>query len=101
CCARSFLTRCPSRRSSDLALRSWPGWDTFPVSSSRTPWLPLSITSLRNSAMAETPLFDRGMATRRAVLGDQHVDGATARKTDFEDRKSTRLNSSHVKISYA
>ncbi len=35
--------------------------------------------------MAETPLFDRGMATRRAVLGDQHVDGATARKTDFDD----------------
>lgn len=35
--------------------------------------------------MANSPLFERGMATRRAVLGDQHVDGATARKTDFDD----------------
>ncbi len=35
--------------------------------------------------MAKSPLFERGMATRRAVLGDQHVDGATARKTDFDD----------------
>ena len=30
-------------------------------------------------------LFQRGMATRRAVLGDAHVDGATARKTAFDD----------------
>lgn len=35
--------------------------------------------------MAKSPLFERGMATRRAVLGDHHVDGATARKTDFDD----------------
>ena len=30
-------------------------------------------------------LFQRGMATRRAVLGDAHVNGATARKTAFDD----------------
>ena len=35
--------------------------------------------------MAEADLFERGMATRRSVLGDAHVDGATARKTDFDD----------------
>ncbi|RYE84080.1 MAG: 4-carboxymuconolactone decarboxylase [Hyphomicrobiales bacterium] len=35
--------------------------------------------------MAETTLYDRGMATRRAVLGDSHVDGATARMTAFDD----------------
>ena len=35
--------------------------------------------------MADTALFDRGMATRRAVLGDSHVDAATARKTSFDD----------------
>lgn len=35
--------------------------------------------------MADTSLFDRGMVTRRAVLGDQHVDNATARITDFDD----------------
>lgn len=35
--------------------------------------------------MADRGLFDRGMATRRAVLGDSHVDAATARKTPFDD----------------
>jgi 4-carboxymuconolactone decarboxylase len=30
------------------------------------------------------PLFTRGMATRRAVLGDAHVDGANASQTDFD-----------------
>lgn len=28
--------------------------------------------------------YDRGMATRRAVLGDQHVDGAIAATTEFD-----------------
>lgn len=28
--------------------------------------------------------FNRGMATRRAVLGDAHVDGAEANQTDFD-----------------
>ena len=28
--------------------------------------------------------YDRGMATRRAVLGDAHVDAAEARKSDFD-----------------
>jgi 4-carboxymuconolactone decarboxylase len=30
-------------------------------------------------------LYDRGMATRRSVLGDRHVDGANAQKTPFDD----------------
>jgi 4-carboxymuconolactone decarboxylase len=29
-------------------------------------------------------LFERGMATRRAVLGDSHVDGAETAKTSFD-----------------
>lgn len=29
-------------------------------------------------------LFARGMETRRAVLGDAHVDGAEAKQTDFD-----------------
>lgn len=32
----------------------------------------------------ELPLFDRGMKTRRMVLGDCHVDRAEANKTDFD-----------------
>lgn len=35
--------------------------------------------------MTDRALFDRGMATRRSVLGDRHVDAATARKTSFDD----------------
>ncbi|GLQ55393.1 4-carboxymuconolactone decarboxylase [Devosia nitrariae] len=35
--------------------------------------------------MADTSLYERGMATRRSVLGDGHVDNATARKTGFDD----------------
>lgn len=34
--------------------------------------------------MADTTLFDQGMATRRAVLGDSHVDNATARMSEFD-----------------
>ena len=34
--------------------------------------------------MAETTLFEQGLATRRAVLGNGHVDAATARKTPFD-----------------
>lgn len=35
--------------------------------------------------MADDDLFTRGMATRRAVLGNAHVDSASARKTGFDD----------------
>lgn len=34
--------------------------------------------------MADTTLFDQGMATRRSVLGDKHVDNTTARMSDFD-----------------
>ena len=34
--------------------------------------------------MADTR-FEQGMATRRAVLGNAHVDAATARTTPFDD----------------
>lgn len=34
--------------------------------------------------MAEDSRFDRGMKTRRSVLGDAHVDAATARMTEFD-----------------
>ncbi|PXA98466.1 4-carboxymuconolactone decarboxylase [Nostoc sp. 3335mG] len=34
--------------------------------------------------MADKTLYERGMATRRAVLGDKHVDAASARMTPFD-----------------
>ncbi len=33
--------------------------------------------------MDETERYDRGMATRRAVLGDAHVDRTLAKRNDF------------------
>jgi 4-carboxymuconolactone decarboxylase len=35
--------------------------------------------------MADDSLLARGMATRRSVLGDAHVDAATARMTPFDE----------------
>ena len=34
--------------------------------------------------MADTTRFEQGMTTRRAVLGDTHVNGATARMSAFD-----------------
>lgn len=34
--------------------------------------------------MGDGSPFERGMATRRAVLGDEHVNGATARMSPFD-----------------
>ncbi len=34
--------------------------------------------------MADETVFDRGMAVRRSVLGDAHVDRATAAMTSFD-----------------
>lgn len=34
--------------------------------------------------MGDRSPFERGMATRRAVLGDAHVNGATARMSPFD-----------------
>ncbi len=34
--------------------------------------------------MADTTLFEQGMATRRSVLGNAHVDRASANMTEFD-----------------
>src|SRR5436305_7781122 len=48
---------------------------------------------------------DSGYHAQNQAAGRDAVDGANARQTParvaHEDRKSTRLNSSHVRISYA
>ena len=38
-----------------------------------------------------TKRYDQGMATRRAVLGDAHVDRAEAAKTDFDQPFQTLI----------
>src|SRR5207253_11505119 len=65
-----------------------------------------SIDSLQQAAAAlEKALRDRGFGLHRVSLPPQEV-GASVRLTIVQftiarDRKSTRLNSSHVAISYA
>src|SRR5690606_41387976 len=52
-------------------------------------------------ALVEVPARRGGRRRRRRdVHGRQHLQGRAA-DPRFRDRKSTRLNSSHVKISYA
>src|SRR5690349_22804267 len=48
--------------------------------------------------------FERALQSaqrRRRAGGDREIGGKTADRISREDRKSTRLNSSHVEISYA
>src|SRR5690606_41447261 len=44
---------------------------------------------------------NRGYATTKILREETSSSGYKFTLTEFEDRKSTRLNSSHVKISYA
>ena len=53
-------------------------------SNSRTSWQKSSRGSSRRPAMADTSKYESGMAVRRAVLGDGHVDETTARITDLD-----------------
>src|SRR5690606_41858373 len=84
----------PTRRSSDLSITVAKVWSANTTNSTSSPdpaigpstgSHPLSRARWRNS-------WNSGFAATR--------NGATA-KPLFQDRKSTRLNSSHVKISYA
>src|SRR5690349_22389502 len=62
-----------------------------------------------DAEVVERPVVHREIAHGRAVLGrhvgDRAAVGGGQRRSAFavelEDRKSTRLNSSHVEISYA
>src|SRR5690606_39820746 len=88
----------PTRRSSDLR----PGWDTL----TRLNWSELPPNPAGQSAPASPSLQAVGAA---ALVPFRNPAPAFSRdiliSRDFGgipiDRKSTRLNSSHVKISYA
>src|SRR5439155_5195847 len=91
----------PTRRSSDLTLRR----GTFSVSSAP------AMKVLRETQFAGLTLAARGKVRDIYDLGDKLLIVATDRLSAFDvilptpipdkDRKSTRLNSSHVAISYA
>src|SRR5690606_39559123 len=99
--ALRHLPSFPTRRSSDLAIDA----DHYLLAD-----FILFMIAKRKALVAEASHIERANAERhdalekqraeqreQTVLDIQNVDAASY----FEDRKSTRLNSSHVKISYA
>src|SRR5699024_12384250 len=88
----------PTRRSSDLAeqlldLREGPADLGEARAERREPEPdPVRLPEVGHDALLPQP----GADLPRARVGDRHVPAAA-----LEDRKSTRLNSSHVSISYA
>src|SRR5690606_42103774 len=100
--ARSFFTSSPSPRSSPLSLH-----DALPICCLR-PRLHSRAGDRRVHEPVGLPragVLRGGVVVRelhrRVVLSPRVAAAGEARRAAGEDRKSTRLNSSHVKISYA
>src|SRR5256885_10171334 len=55
----------------------------------------------RSTLFPYTTLFRSSRRATLTIFGDQHVARERDRAVAAEDRKSTRLNSSHLVISYA
>src|SRR5690606_39615251 len=81
--APRYLHSFPTRRSSDL-----------PISSV---WMPASTSSPRPRA----PIMDATTTIDSAIIVVWFTPAMMLGRARGKDRKSTRLNSSHVKISYA
>src|SRR5690606_39913654 len=88
--------------------------DALPISVSR--WIEVhsgrgTTTSGLRAAVSQTPTADAGPVSGSSGATRRRVDRSTVTRrtesqagtssTGHSDRKSTRLNSSHVKISYA
>src|SRR5690606_41769648 len=83
----------PTRRSSDLA----SGTQTGPVNYELAKQLATSQLPASHPASS----IDVAKVVEAVKLAEVWLDGATSMPAGARDRKSTRLNSSHVKISYA
>src|SRR5207249_9987715 len=93
-----YLPSFPTRRSSDLL----NGSKVFPGIDVRIPLCPvLLLVELAVPPGARDQLAMRAALHDLAVLEDEDLVGALDRRETVRDRKSTRLNSSHVSISYA
>src|SRR5690606_39731417 len=91
----------PTRRSSDLLSARLPGAAAAKLP---RPQPDGAHRTVARSAPASLPARDagRGRTTHRPFHGpERRADGQTVADLPPGDRKSTRLNSSHVKISYA
>src|SRR5690606_40821452 len=90
----------PPRRASDLGgtkrnvALSKAGLRVQPLKTSSERWPRVSTTSMRTSAWPRKP----SRALLKLACSESRGDSSSQ---DRPDRKSTRLNSSHVKISYA
>src|SRR5690606_42062663 len=95
CLSRSRLVRdlhsFPPRRSSDLPVPRISGWVSRAIRSRRSRF----VEDARG--LSDASRFARGLRPD----GDREIAGEEDVSLDPQDRKSTRLNSSHVKISYA
>src|SRR5690606_39767326 len=96
---RRFRPSCPTRRSSDLADGSWKAEVDAGIAHEADPVGPTGL---------EAPPAPKWRGSRsdaagalRSLLAADSAFAADAQRNGVEDRKSTRLNSSHVKISYA
>src|SRR5688572_32484897 len=82
----------PRRRSSDLADRGDRLQETI---------APFSVIPAEAGTQGVLTDGVRRLRHLRVEAGVQHVPGADRGHAESEDRKSTRLNSSHSQISYA
>src|SRR5690606_42091089 len=89
-CRPRHLPSFPTRRSSDLGARARAGGG--PARDAARPAL-LKVANMTRHETARPSIFTW------SLIGPAILDAF--RKLDPRDRKSTRLNSSHVKISYA
>src|SRR5690606_40739078 len=96
-----YLPSFPTRRSSDLEMHTAKGTVIYPGHVNNVDeWVAGSSVFVLPSYYREgvPRSTQEAMAIGRAVIT---TDVPGCRETVVEDRKSTRLNSSHVKISYA
>src|SRR5207249_11951558 len=90
----------PTRRSSDLSHR--PGGTPQPPHDASTPLACRRDRNVRSTSSHRTPARRNATAVSPTPTApdDRNTRGRGSRSAS-EDRKSTRLNSSHVSISYA
>src|SRR3712207_7122071 len=69
--------------------------------SGRGPVLPDWMVASHVPCVQDVPVVADGLAETPEVVLGHPTTGATSAGMAFEDRKSTRLNSSHANISYA
>src|SRR5690606_41749890 len=100
CCAHRALHSFPTRRSSDLIMRDVVGKNAPPQELLNYAWtLPGVASAVVGHHRSNTLQENISIARQLTTSSIENFDRYSA--WHEQDRKSTRLNSSHVKISYA